>query len=193
MLFEEHVPFRTSIFSTNIEFDPAPIISKIKEIQDSTPSLEFSNRGGWQSPTYKFESLSSELAVVNPIFDVIGNEMVKLYEVYGIDRPVNLLNFWFNVNKRYNYNVSHTHQFSFFSGAVYFKVPKNSGNIVFERPDNSKFVLPGVQNDRNWSAYYIDPTVINTVVFPSYLSHHVEQNLTEDEDDERISMAFNFG
>lgn len=195
MHLNEHVPFKVSVFSGNIEFDPVPYIEKIKNIQQVCETRKISNRGGWQSKEYYSEDLEQggEVEFVKPLIDIVGAEVANLYKMYGFNIPAKLSNLWFNVNKKYNYNASHTHQFAYLSGVIYFKVPSNSGFIVFERPDPSQYTLPIREiNERNWLNYYLDPSKQNLAIFPSYLSHSVEQNLTDDEDDERISMAFNF-
>jgi uncharacterized protein (TIGR02466 family) len=193
MHFFEHVPFKTSIFSSNLDIDNDACITKIREIKEKTQGKIISNRGGWQSADYFAKDLAGELSVFQPIIDSIGNELAELYRMYGIKLPARLDNLWFNINRRYNYNATHVHQGSFFSGTVYFKVPNNSGKIVFDRPDSSSWCFPvETSNERNWQTYSIDPTKQNVILFPSYIPHCVEQNITLDEDDERISMAFNF-
>lgn len=193
MHFYEHVPFKTSIFSTSIEIDVDPCITKIREIRDSQNGRKISNRGGWQSTDFFSPSLEDELSIFKPIIDIIGNEVADLYTAYGIKLPAKLDNLWFNINRKYNYNTTHVHQGSFFSGCVYFKIPSKSGKIIFDRPDSSSWCFPVEHlNERNWQTYSVDPEHQNVILFPSYVPHYVEQNLTDEEDDERISMAFNF-
>ena len=38
---------------------------------------------------------------------------------------------WANINNKEDYNISHTHPYSHYSGVYYVKVPKNSGNLYF--------------------------------------------------------------
>ena len=130
---------------------------------------------------------------MTPIINLIIDSLKPIYNEYGIDKQPELANYWINFNNKYNYNSVHTHGASYFSTVLYLKVPKNSGNLVFERPDNfNSFIYTNRITDKSAGTYYIIPQENLLVIFPSYLPHRVDQNLTEDEDDERISIAFNF-
>jgi hypothetical protein len=90
------------------------------------------------------------------------------------------------------------------SGVIYLKVPKNSGRIAFTRAnsdaDRMDFITtyqyetsdmcpnnPNI-NVVNW----VEPQENLLVIFPGHLEHYVEQNLTTDDDDSRISLSFNY-
>jgi hypothetical protein len=47
-------------------------------------------------------------------------------------------------------------------------------------------------NVDNWAEYFMQPEDGLLFIFPGHLNHFVEQNLTNDEDDRRVSIAFNF-
>jgi uncharacterized protein (TIGR02466 family) len=106
-----------------------------------------------------------------------------------------LQNYWFNINRKYNYNKPHTHPGSQFSAIVYLKCPRNSGNLVFDRSDAFTGYMTSQfkeTNDYNFYSWHMTPEENMFIVFPSYLQHYVEQNLCQELDDERISIAFNF-
>jgi hypothetical protein len=44
----------------------------------------------------------------------------------------------------------------------------------------------------NYGTYWVPPTVGTLYIFPAYLKHFVTQNLADEKDDARISIAFNF-
>lgn len=77
---------------------------------------------------------------------------------------------------------------------LYLRTPKNCGNLNFLRPDDAHSWIPHktCDVDGNWDTYHINAEPNRLIIFPSYLMHYVEQNLTDDSDDERISMALNF-
>ena len=111
--------------------------------------------------------------------------------------------YWYNVNRKYNYNTSHIHPSSYVSGVYYTKVPSNSGKIVFERSkseeDRLHFqqnrILAGTinpNNNRVNTEHWFTPQEGMLILFPGHLSHAVEQNLTNDKDDARVSLSFNF-
>ena len=115
-------------------------------------------------------------------FDMINLETTRLGVV------------WANVNSKYSYHEQHIHPNSFLSGVYYVKVPKNSGQINFIDPKNSMRSLE-LEPDRTKQLTdplrrQIDVTPEDglLLLFPSWLSHEVQQNTT---DDERISIAFN--
>jgi uncharacterized protein (TIGR02466 family) len=101
---------------------------------------------------------------------------------------------WANVNPKYSYHTFHTHENSYYSGCYYVKVPKNSGDIVFKDPRNSLrlFELSPGENQKFSDAVVrqipMNPLPGSIVLFPSWLEHEVQQNLT---DDDRVSIAFN--
>ena len=46
--------------------------------------------------------------------------------------------------------------------------------------------------DKSTEEYYWNPLPGDILLFPSYLKHYVEQNLTEEADYERIVLSINF-
>jgi len=126
------------------------------------------------------------------LISVITDIMNDVYKEMSLPKPVDHINYWFNINHRGNYNNSHRHPNSYFSVVYYVKVPNNSGDIVFERPDHMMDYLPiVVPNENTWGSYTFTPEEGMLLVFPSYLNHRVEMNKAEG-DDERISIALNF-
>jgi uncharacterized protein (TIGR02466 family) len=101
-----------------------------------------------------------------------------------------LKNFWINQHNQYNYGMSHLHPEGIISGVYYIQVPNNAGRIVFERPDIQESFFEGdVINQYNYKEYSVDPAVGTCVLFPSYLKHRIEQNLSAEP---RISLSFNY-
>ena len=183
--------FHSNIYLGELNFTP-DLIYNILNLKDSVHSTTLSNKGGWQSPAYTSYLCNN---FMRPVLDNITEHLIPIYDSYGIDSPPTLSNYWFNVNDKFHYNEAHHHPFSYFSICLYLKIPKNSGNIVFTRPDMlSSTININKQklNENTWFTYYITPRPNLLIVFPSYLIHTVEPNLTEDEDSERISIAFNF-
>jgi uncharacterized protein (TIGR02466 family) len=187
-MIEEIRPFFTSIYCTTLDLDIVNIKQNIEQIKNETPTLVKSNSYGWQSPVYR----ESHKCIID-LVEQIKTILTPIYYNIGLDASPELACYWYNVNKRYSYNIAHTHAGCWFSAAYYVKAPSNSGKIVFERPDllNSWIVTERL-TDRNWATYMLPPKENLLVIFPSYLKHYVEQNLTEDKDDDRISIAFNF-
>jgi uncharacterized protein (TIGR02466 family) len=184
----EIIPFDTRIYTTTLS-DYGYLTSYIKDIKTTTPTVIKSNKGGWQSELY----FNDSLPFMNPLLDEIIPLVKEIYKQLSIDGQGTDINYWFNINNKYDYNCSHRHGNSYFSAVVYLKTPTNSGNIVFERPDDMRDFIQFKENtENNWGSYWIEPKENTIILFPSYVPHYVEQNRTENIDDERISIAFNF-
>ena len=98
---------------------------------------------------------------------------------------------WAVINSKDTYNQLHNHTNSYLSAAYYVKAPKNSGNIQFYDPNEvKKFRHPQIEKRTDLSAlgYSIKPIEGNLLIFPSYLYHSVEKNLS---DQDRIVVSFN--
>ena len=178
-------PFKTEIFITKLDPSTTGVLNDIIEIQTSEQSKLVSNVGGWQIPTY----MANQQKFMFPIILEIKKYIREVYNVMNVDGPGEILNYWFNINEKYDYNISHTHPGSYFSAALYLKTPKNSGNIDFQRPDNLKeTILFKTLNEHNFGDYQIPPQENLLVIFPSCLHHYVTRN---NSDETRVSVAFN--
>ncbi len=99
---------------------------------------------------------------------------------------------WCNINGQYSYHAEHLHPFSHISGVFYLSCPADSGAILFKdpRPGRAMVPTPVAQfRPENSMLVNIPPEDGKLLMFPSFLEHSVEQNLTTAE---RISMSFNF-
>ena len=160
-----------------------------RELRDKTKTADVSNRGGWQSPP-----LTGVHNVLNPLFD----EILKLAETYRnfcyLKKPLSIKDAWININKRRDYNVRHVHPRCMVSGTYYVKTNPKSGDLHFHHP--ADFSMTYTWDDKlisnfkehNSGAWLLPPVENQLVMFPSWLQHSVEENLS---DEERISIAFN--
>jgi uncharacterized protein (TIGR02466 family) len=181
------IPFSTNIYVD--EINTSHLLNFILNIKNNNKSIFRSNAGGWHSDCY----IKSSNDFMSDVLEKIEFLLKPIYKEYGIKSDPKLVNYWFNINKKNDYNINHNHPHSFFSGCLYVKVPKNSGNIVFVRPDRLlEFLDPDINNENNYGNYYVEPAENRIVIFTSNLEHRVEQNLTEEKDDQRISIAFNY-
>jgi uncharacterized protein (TIGR02466 family) len=189
-LLTQHNMFYVSAFSRQFEVNES-VIQKIQNIREEDPEgNQISNHGGWQS---KSITNKEEYDWLSTIIGQTKFYLLGAYERFGIQAEPKFDNCWFNINKKYSYNSSHTHPGSYFSAIIYLKVPSNSGNLVFERSDTLlDYVVPNEMTPYTSQAFFITPAENYIIIFPSNLKHRVEQNLTENEDDERISIALNF-
>lgn len=151
-------------------------------------SVKKSNTGGWQSdqftkPEKEFESL----------WKSIEFSLNKYHQSLQLIGTVYISDLWFNINGKGDSNKPHSHPNSVHSGTFYINTPKNCGNIFFEHPCSSiAWAYPnniiGVGNVVNSGSWWFPADKSWLYIFPSYLIHWVEGNLS---DESRISLAFN--
>ena len=192
-----------NIFSIPIGFElldvDCRIIEKIcydEKIKDPKGN-KASNVFGWQSKSFNYENYEKnhEKLFLNKI-------LLKLNEFsnqIGLNFNLNISNYWININSTNSYNITHTHPGSLLSGCLYIKVPKeNCGSIIFENTNtelinsymyhwhkkNSEF------NNTFSTSWVHQPIESKCLIFPSWLRHSVEPNLSNDD---RISISFNSG
>ena len=162
------------------------LIKNSYELKKNDPEgKNASNAGGWQSK-------SSKLSDENPLLNnIILSSIKNLPLVENLDIDVDG---WTNINFPGSFNTSHTHPNCHLSGVFWIKVPDNSGDIIFEDPNNfNKFVeLESYTEDfKNYfgcSRIMHSPEEGQIFIFPSYLVHMVDKN---NSCEDRISYAFN--
>ena len=189
-----HTTFPTEIWE---EYDHQCIVnnkSLAKVITNRSlaeSSRELSNIGGWQS--------NDDLAEDVQFTDLISFVRQKLLKValhnnYIDELKFIIVNMWANVNNHKDFNRAHLHPNSDWSFAYYVKVTEDSGGIVFCDPRVRRVmrvqddILIDYSNGSQHSIYTVNPLNGKLVIFPSYLEHYVEPNLTQET---RISISGN--
>ncbi|MDX2315255.1 MAG: TIGR02466 family protein [Gammaproteobacteria bacterium] len=98
---------------------------------------------------------------------------------------------WANANGKHAYNNIHNHPNSLLSGVYYVKAEDDYGDLLFFDPRKQASVTQPDFSERtqiNSSIHSISPEVGTLIIFPSWLEHSVNQNLS---DSDRISRSFN--
>lgn len=98
---------------------------------------------------------------------------------------------WANVSGKHAYNNVHNHPNSLLSGVYYVKAERNCGDLLIADPRKQAWVMQPEfveRNQMNSSVHTIPPEVGKLIIFPSWLDHGVNPNLS---DTDRISMSFN--
>ena len=160
------------------EYQSIDYTQYILEMSQSTPSVKKSNIGGWQSK----DNLHT-----HGIFREFASHLVaqaKEVLVPYTNQPIEVQSMWANINDKYSYNWHHTHEGEL-SGVFYLKIPKNSGKLVLVDPAVRSSAR--VISNKNYS---IQPEKLACIMFPSWLEHYVEPNMSEDV---RMSISFNIG
>ena len=98
---------------------------------------------------------------------------------------------WTIINPKNASNSRHIHSNNFISAAYYVQAPSNSGNIIFYDPRSANVIrTPTIAraNKLNSNIFSIEPKEGLLTLFPSYLHHSVDTNLSNDD---RIVISFN--
>ena len=189
-------------YKTNLIF-PIPIhqfdVNGFSEIKDELidyaydykkkdpKGVSLSNRGGWQSEG--FEIINED--------DVLQLFLINCLSNFPpIKESVELRGYaWININKPGDYNIKHVHPTNNLSGVLWIKCLENSGDIVFDSPNNFESFLENKSYDDDFKksnfiddSYHCYPTEGRIIVFPSHLEHHVQENKSNED---RISVSFN--
>ena len=148
-----------------------------------------SNSGGWQS-----NAITSDDVFFSEFILEIEEQANNFAKELEICQKVKLSNLWININGYKDYNRRHNHPESIISGVFYVKVPDKSSKLRFFHPSVDLMV-------RDWnlnvdlkcnkytsSIWEIFPEDGKLLLFPSWLDHEVDQNLSQEK---RISISFN--
>lgn len=177
----QHDIFHTPIwgFVMNSEkYHAEDYLEKILHLRQDSVGVTRSNFLGWQSVS----DLHTH-GVFRELIGTIENIASPILKKYN-QLPQKINSMWANVNHQYCSNGAHVHQGTL-SGVFYLRVPKNSGKLVFVNPSVRSDAHP-IRADN----YSVQPELYALILFPSWLEHYVEQNLSSQE---RISISFNIG
>jgi uncharacterized protein (TIGR02466 family) len=180
--------FNTFVYSFKLNLN-------LKNLYEYCIEYEKNNKSNNKSGVGSFQS--KDLDLNNATVNLLANSFLECanfiaYNNYKIKNKLDLNNFWFNINRYKDFNLEHDHPGSILSGVYYVKTPKNSGDLIFKNNNNRHFYLPDdcliEYNTLNNSRYFLPPQENCLHIFPSWLMHYVEPNLSNEE---RISFSFN--
>ena len=186
--------FPTDVYvEENSDIDNKKLSKIILEKEKTEPSkMGQSNQRGWQSTSITLHYDEGFSGVVDLIKENLTT--VCSYQNYkkGITFTINSM--WASVNRYRDLNMKHLHGRSDWSWAYYVTAPKGSGSIVFCDPRTRRAMyqkedlLQNFDSPSQCGECKIVPSVGKLVIFPSYLEHYVEPNLTKQP---RISISGN--
>lgn len=155
------------------KYQSANYIEAIEHLIATEQSAQKSNFGGYQT----HDNLH-HIPVFREFTSAIENIASKCINV-----KCKISEMWGNVNYKHCYNAAHTHGGAL-SGVFYLKTSKHCGRLVLRNP--------AVRSDGQFIRtpnYSIVPENLALILFPSWLEHYVEPNLS---DETRMSVSFNF-
>ena len=154
-----------------------------------------SNEGGWHSRS--IENVDLLPPDIRDVFTQMVVEFDKAVEYCRTSAglpPLEIQNFWINVNGPGSYHTLHNHQDAMLSGVFYIDIPTdNMGDLQFYRGDEAQYYIPDNLSSYNtitstMATYPPKPGML--VIFPAWVKHAVKQNRS---DSERIAISFNYG
>jgi uncharacterized protein (TIGR02466 family) len=194
--------FREVIFVENIiESSNLNIENLIKEIYNykeryDVDGRKISNVGGYQSWDFNWDIIVSnniEYKELNSLFSSIQSSLLSIN--YGAEASLDISNAWVSINHKHDYNRTHQHPNSIFSGVFYLQNPEDSESIIkfYRSREFSDYLMTQyISHDLDssyWSEdFKIFPKAGDLLIFPSYMFHEVYPNRSESP---RISIAFN--
>jgi uncharacterized protein (TIGR02466 family) len=116
------------------------------------------------------------------------------YYMSNIEAPYNpvetyITQSWLNYTKPGEYHHKHEHPNSYLSGVLYINADPEKDKIYFYKNGYKRISLPTQNfNPFNSESWWFNVGTCDLVIFPSYLTHMVEQTESKDT---RISLSFN--
>ena len=116
------------------------------------------------------------------------------YFMSNIEAPYNpveayITQSWLNYTQPGEFHHKHEHPNSYLSGVLYINADPEKDKIYFYKSGYKRINLPTEQfNQFNSESWWFNVGTCDLVIFPSYLTHMVEQTESKDT---RISLSFN--
>ena len=163
----------------------AKVLTTLETLRRDLPTLEL--RQGWQSEQtlHLRDEFQELISCVNDAtksvlrFLRIGQEA---FEITGC---------WATILAKGALHKAHSHQNNFLSGVYYVRTQPGADTINFHDPRSQTYVIrpPVVElSAENTDQVVVKVTNGTLLIFPSYLEHSVDDNMSEEE---RISISFN--
>ena len=191
----EVLPLFSSPVYINDEISKLDIPSSV-ELLDSLEYERTPNNDGWISVN---QSLLAETSFSHIRKIVEENILFYLHEIMRVDKSYELRHVcsWAMCHEKGDWSRAHLHTNSLFSGAIYFTVPENSGQVldfscVRQVPTWCPPTLEPIATDFNIfnSKSWGVPVKPGTIcIFPSHMMHQVSRS---DSIDKRRCIAFNY-
>ena len=169
------------------------LVAEIRKWSEEEQGITRSNVSGWHSDGNVFKRVEPGLKEICSFFVEACRPMLERYmSKEKLKEKTLQLEGWVNVNPPHSYNQMHCHDRFDLSGVYFVKIPErshtNSGALQFLNPSYRSGPYSDLFNAMNPQAFTVRPTPGKMLIFPSTMPHWV---LPNDEDEDRISIAFN--
>ena len=188
-----HLFFSTAVWTSkidNYERINNEMFNYIINLQKKDPvGLIKSNFKGWHSKDFNLKDEQPKIFIeaIKKNINISLNDMD--WDV--TKQSVSIKSMWAIINEQAAWNQKHHHSNSDLSAAYYVSAHENCGDIVFYDPRPApvyKHPIPKSPNNLNATVNSIKPEAGMLVLFPSYLEHSVNPNMS---DKKRIVISFN--
>mgnify|MGYP003341205510 FL=1 len=130
-----------------------------------------------------------ELADLKEVVTKALNEYIKRVYKPKYEGEGYVTQSWLNYTAKGEFHHKHEHPNSFISGVIYIHTDETKDKITFHRSGYKQLQLATDQFDvYNSDSWWFNVKTGGIVIFPSNLTHHVEDVIA---DETRISLAFN--
>ena len=156
----------------------------------------FTELGGWHSHNdlHKQSEYADLVKLIQESTDQMCEDMG-----YAKSHCLKIGTMWSIINPPSSSNRSHVHPGCLWSGVYYIQAPEGAGNIEFTEPrtmylmNQPKFEPNNKRQKDFWTKVRFTPTAGRMLIFPSWLYHAVDPNLSREEGDKanRIIISFN--
>lgn len=185
MKIQEQIIFPNFFYTVEIEDVNNLVLQDfILDLEKKNSGRICSNAGGWQE-----EIISHNNIELSKLLDQTTSICQEVANTWKLDKKISIKNAWANINRKDNFNYPHFHPKALFSGVYYVKAEENSGSLILKRPDIQEHYVDELNSEYTQKNFGFVPKQGTFVLFPSYINHYVEQNLSTKE---RISIAINF-
>lgn len=152
--------------------------------------------GSWHSATNLHKNASYD-----PLLTEIDAALSRLSQDlrYAKDHVLKVTTMWSIINPPGNGNRAHVHPNSLWSGVYYVQAPEGAGKIEFTDPrtvtimNQAKYLAKKKRPRDCWTKVNYKPTPGRMIIFPAWLYHAVEPNMSKEQGRaaDRIIVSFN--
>ena len=188
-----HLFFSTPIWVSKIDNHEnlnVDMLNYISDLQKKDPQgIIKSNFNGWHSKNFNLKEdmpakfISSISKNINTALDGMGWDLSSQF--------IKITNMWSIINEEGAFNQKHHHSNSDISAAYYVSAHDGCGDIVFYDPRHARVYKSPIAkspNTLNATINSVKPMPCLLVLFPSYLEHSVNPNLSNKK---RVVISFN--
>ena len=161
------------------------LLATLETLRRDLPTLEAGQ--GWQSETtlHQRDEFHEFISCVNKVAESI----LRFLRI--VPEPFEITGCWATVLAKGAIHKAHSHPNNFLSGVYYIRIQPGADTICFHDPRSQARVIrpPVVElTGENTDQVVVRVRNGNLVMFPSYLEHSVDANMSAEE---RISISFN--